>query len=121
MKFPQQHKRAVPAQHTVFTLLFMLPLGAIAAVDNTPVVTSISSLSPSNNTPTLSRKPSQVTREAVTGLYLAFFNRSPDSAGLDFWVRSGATLEQITKSFFDQPETKKAYPSNFSLCTRQNL
>ena len=115
MKFSQQHKRVVPAQHgTVFTLLFMLPLGAIAAVDETPVVTSVSSFQQSDNSRVISRKPSQVTRETVTSLYLAFFNRSPDSAGLDFWVRSGATLEQITKSFFDQPETKKAYPSNFS-------
>ncbi len=25
------------------------------------------------------------TREKVAGLYIAFFNRAPDKAGLDYW------------------------------------
>ncbi len=50
-------------------------------------------------------------REKVTELYVAFFNRAPDSRGLDYWVEdSGLSLEEISKSFFDQEETREKYP-----------
>lgn len=50
--------------------------------------------------------------ENVTKLYVATFNRAPDSAGLDYWVASsGLSLEDIATSFFDQPEAKEKYPS----------
>lgn len=46
----------------------------------------------------------------VTKLYIAFFKRAPDKAGLNYWVnQSGLSLEQITQSFFDQPETQAKY------------
>ena len=51
------------------------------------------------------------TQENVTKLYVATFNRAPDAAGLNYWVNdSGLTLEQISQSFFDQPETQSMYP-----------
>jgi len=54
------------------------------------------------------------TYENVTKLYVATFNRAPDSAGLEYWVsKSNLSLEGIAKSFFDQPETKALYPDNY--------
>jgi len=50
------------------------------------------------------------TRESVIRLYVATFNRAPDTAGIDYWLYdSGLNLEQIAESFFDQPETKSIY------------
>ncbi len=55
------------------------------------------------------------TEDEVTKLYVATFNRAPDKAGLDYWVKqSGLKLSQIAESFFDQPETKLLYPSSVS-------
>jgi len=59
--------------------------------------------------------PQIPTKESVTKLYVATFNRAPDSAGLNYWLnQSGLSLEGIAKSFFDQPETQALYPSNYS-------
>ncbi len=50
------------------------------------------------------------TYENVTRLYVATFDRTPDVAGLKYWVNdSGLELEEIARSFFDQPETKAKY------------
>lgn len=55
------------------------------------------------------------TKKSVAKLYIATFNRAPDSAGLDYWVKkSGLDLEEISQSFFDQKETKELYPSGYS-------
>ena len=55
------------------------------------------------------------TKEEIAKLYVATFNRAPESSGLDYWVsESGLTLSHIAQSFFDQPETKLLYPSNVS-------
>ena len=52
------------------------------------------------------------TQEEVAKLYVATFNRAPDSAGLSYWVNnSGLTLSEIAKSFFVQPETQTLYPA----------
>ncbi len=52
------------------------------------------------------------TKDEVAKLYVATFNRAPDSAGLDYWIdNSGLTLSQIAQSFFDQEETQNLYPS----------
>ncbi len=52
------------------------------------------------------------TQEEVSKLYVATFNRAPDSAGLNYWVNdSGLKLSEIAKSFFDQEETQALYPS----------
>jgi len=55
-----------------------------------------------------------VTREQVTELYVADFNRAPDSDGVDYWVASGLTIEQISESFFDQAETQAMYPDTMT-------
>ena len=52
-----------------------------------------------------------VTQTQVAELYVATFNRAPDAGGLNYWVDSVLTIEQIAKSFFDQPETKLLYPT----------
>ncbi len=50
------------------------------------------------------------TYENVTRLYVATFDRTPDVVGLKYWVNdSGLELEEIARSFFDQPETKAKY------------
>ncbi|GEM_PF-6915306 len=58
------------------------------------------------------------TKEAVAKLYVAFFNRAPDAAGLEYWVnkveKDGWSLEQISQSFFDQDETKEKYPDTLT-------
>ncbi len=55
------------------------------------------------------------TQEEIAKLYVATFNRAPDSAGLDYWTyHSGLRLSQIAQSFFDQPETQTLYPPETS-------
>ncbi len=50
-------------------------------------------------------------KEGIAALYVAFFNRAPDTGGLHYWaVESGLTLEQVADSFFYQAETQAAYP-----------
>lgn len=50
----------------------------------------------------------------VTELYIAFFDRAPDSDGLRYWQQSGLSLEQISESFFYQEETQKKYPDTLT-------
>lgn len=65
--------------------------------------------------PSSSPPPSDVTREQVTELFVAFFNRAPRNEGLDYWVNdSDLEIEQISESFFDQDETKRRYPSTLT-------
>ncbi len=50
-------------------------------------------------------------------LYIATFNRAPDAVGLNYWggrLADGMSLEDIAKSFFDQPETQASYSPNIS-------
>ncbi len=55
------------------------------------------------------------TYENVTKLYVAMFDRAPDTCGLYYWVKeSHLTLEEITISFFDQAETQSKYPSSLN-------
>lgn len=45
-------------------------------------------------------------------LYVAYFNRAPDAAGLLFWgsrLAEGKPLKEIARDFFDQPETQALY------------
>ena len=63
----------------------------------------------------LNASESVPTKEEVGKLYVATFNRAPDSAGLTWWTNSsGFKLSQIAQSFFDQDETKMLYPSGTS-------
>ena len=52
---------------------------------------------------------------AFSELYVAYFNRAPDSAGLLFWgsrLADGMSMEDIAREFFDQPETAALYGSS---------
>jgi len=51
-----------------------------------------------------------VTDQEVSKIYTATFDRVPDKKGVDYWLNSGLTIEEIAKSFFDQDETKVKYP-----------
>jgi len=62
----------------------------------------------------LSGSESTPTQEEISKLYVATFNRAPDSGGLEYWVGSGLKLSQIAQSFFDQPETQLLYPTDTS-------
>lgn len=61
--------------------------------------------------------------ESFIELYIAYFNRSPDAIGLNFWgtaFANGTTLEQMATLFVDQDETRATYPdgtSNFDFVT----
>ena len=51
----------------------------------------------------------------VAKLYIATFGRAPENAGSNYWLyESKLSLEDIARSFFDQPETKAKYPEGFS-------
>lgn len=55
------------------------------------------------------------TVDNVAQLYVAYFDRAAEKAGINYWVeQSGLNLEGIAKSFFDQEETKKMYPSKLT-------
>ncbi|MGK2871784.1 MAG: DUF4214 domain-containing protein [Alphaproteobacteria bacterium] len=48
----------------------------------------------------------------ITELYVGYFNRAPDPAGLNFWVaqrNAGATLDGIANSFSLTPEAQNLY------------
>lgn len=55
--------------------------------------------------------PTPITREAVTKIYVATFNRAPDAQGLNYWTYDSSLvgLEEIAMSFFDQSETQALY------------
>ena len=49
----------------------------------------------------------------VTQLYVGYFNRAPDPAGLNYWVgrlEAGMTLVEIANSFAVQVESTTTYP-----------
>ncbi|WP_281993538.1 DUF4214 domain-containing protein, partial [Sulfitobacter geojensis] len=55
--------------------------------------------------------------ESFIELYIAYFNRSPDAVGLNFWgtaFASGTTLENMATLFVDQDETRATYPGGTS-------
>ncbi len=54
---------------------------------------------------------------SLTQLYIASFNRAPDSVGLYYWgsrLSDGMSLQDIANSFFVQPETIAAYPTTMA-------
>lgn len=52
-----------------------------------------------------------ISRAQVAEIYIATFDRAPDTYGLIYWTeKSGLTIEEIAESFFGQPETKAKYP-----------
>ena len=56
----------------------------------------------------------EVTKEQITELYIAYYDRAPDSTGLDYWINSTQTIEQMAQSFAQQDETKAKYPDTLS-------
>jgi hypothetical protein len=49
----------------------------------------------------------------ISALYVSYFGRSPDPAGLTYWVSqldNGMTLDRIAQSFSVQPEATTQYP-----------
>ena len=73
------------------------------------------SLSSSWFTKTASLNSSQIVD--LVELYIASFNRAPDAIGLNYWgsrLFDGMSLQDIAKSFFEQPETISAYPANMA-------
>lgn len=54
-----------------------------------------------------------VTFEQVAQIYVATFNRAPDTSGINYWLTQSfgghPTIEQIASSFFDQPEAQQFY------------
>lgn len=54
---------------------------------------------------------------AFCELYVAYFNRAPDSTGLLFWgsaLADGMSMNDIARLFFDQPETQALYGGSSS-------
>jgi len=45
----------------------------------------------------------------IQKLYVAYFNRPADKLGLDYWMKSSMTVQQIANSFAVQDEYKNAY------------
>jgi len=49
----------------------------------------------------------------ITQLYIGYYNRAPDPAGLNYWVgiaNSGQSIKNIAEFFALQDESKAAYP-----------
>lgn len=92
---------------------------------NTGALQQVTTSSSVSSTPT--QTGTVATNDNVAKLYVATFNRAPDSVGLAYWVNdSGLNLEGIAQSFFDQPETQLLYPSatsnrDFIASVYQNL
>ncbi|TRU96462.1 MAG: DUF4214 domain-containing protein [Microcystis wesenbergii Mw_QC_S_20081001_S30D] len=51
-----------------------------------------------------------VDQNSIVGLYVIYFNRSPDPAGLAFWQSQDVTIEQMAAEFGASPEAKALYP-----------
>jgi hypothetical protein len=51
----------------------------------------------------------QKTIEDITLLYIATFDRAPDSDGAHFWLESPYTIEEIADRFFYEKETQAMY------------
>jgi len=49
------------------------------------------------------------TEDSLTKLYIATFDRAPDTVGLEYWIQSWLSLEEIAQSFFEQQETLEKY------------
>lgn len=59
----------------------------------------------------------QAQRLELTDLYIASFDRAPDSLGLNYWgsrLSDGMSIADIAKSFFTQPEMVATYPEGQS-------
>ena len=60
-----------------------------------------------------------ITQTKLAELYVSFFNRAPDSAGLAYWVdqldKGSLSLEDISRNWMsEQPEGLAKYPSTLT-------
>ncbi len=61
-----------------------------------------------------------LTENSIIGLYIAYYNRSPDLNGFDFWTKAATSqgnnevLKSISKGFSAAPEFKIEYPATLS-------
>ena len=49
----------------------------------------------------------------ITELYIGYYNRAPDPAGMSFWLNAmaaGATLTQVANAFANSSESTAIYP-----------
>lgn len=51
-----------------------------------------------------------VDQNSIVGLYVIYFNRAPDPAGLAFWQTQNVTIDNIAAQFGASPEAKAIYP-----------
>ena len=51
-----------------------------------------------------------LTTQEIGAVYTATFDRVPDKEGVEYWLNSGLSIEEIAQSFFDQEETQAKYP-----------
>jgi len=51
-----------------------------------------------------------VDQNSIVGLYVIYFNRAPDPAGLAFWQTQNVTIDDIAAQFGASPEAKAIYP-----------
>ena len=51
-----------------------------------------------------------VDQNSIVGLYVIYFNRAPDPAGLAFWQSQDVTIDEIAAQFGASPEAKAIYP-----------
>ena len=63
---------------------------------------------------TINASENAPTKEEVSKLYVATFNRAPDSAGLLYWLNTGDPLLKIASDFFLNSETQELYPQGTS-------
>jgi methionine-rich copper-binding protein CopC len=79
-------------------------------------LTSFSLIDPDGSGPEAS--PAQKLLEQISDLYVAYFNRAPDVAGISYWFRevfNGSwTLDKIAASFTEQAEYLATYPPDMS-------
>jgi len=57
------------------------------------------------------------TKEELTQLYIATFNRAPDEAGLNYWLNESGleSLEEVAESFFESEEAQSLYGNTNSV------
>jgi Ca2+-binding RTX toxin-like protein len=51
-----------------------------------------------------------VAQNSIVELYVIYFNRAPDSVGLQFWSTQDITIEEMAAQFGASPEAKALYP-----------
>ncbi|WP_375328848.1 DUF4214 domain-containing protein [Microcystis sp. BLCC-F210] len=51
-----------------------------------------------------------VDQNSIVGLYVIYFNRAPDPAGLAFWQTQDVTIDELAAQFGASPEAQALYP-----------